>query len=358
MANIARDTIWPTDPEILVRVVVLHVGQGNAVLVLAADGDTYKTMLVDINLDPGAGGIDVPVLVKDLLDGEDLPVFTNTHPHNDHLCGVLELDEAVTINEVWHSGHVPGEDDCAAYDNLQTVIANVKDNGGDEVELDGSRTPYAFGEAECYILAPAEHVKDSIDDETEAGRRERIHEHCAVLRVGSGSTWIMIPGDADREAWENHITEYHAERVPSQVLIAPHHGSRSFFYKAEDKKYEDPYLDALDTIDPTWVIISAPTQDESRHGHPHDEALEHYVDKVGEDNVLHTGADRHSFICDIFRDGTCTVTSDDGALTDAYPYDPDGDDDDGDDGGEKASGGPSVFTPPPADVRKSHGFAC
>jgi len=356
MSNVARDTIWPTDPDILVRVVVLYVGQGNSALVLAADGDTYKTMLVDINLDPGAGGIDVPVLVKDLLDGEALPVFTNTHPHSDHLCGVLELDEAVTINEVRHSGHVPGSDDCAAYDNLQTVIANVTDNGGTEVELKGSDSSEVFGDAELYVLAPAKHVKDDISDETDEVRRQRIHEHCAVLRVGSGETWIMIPGDADREAWEIHITDHHAERLPSQVFLAPHHGSRSFFYKAEDEKYENPYLDALDTINPTWVIVSAPTQEESRHDHPHDEAMEHYVNKVGEANVLHTGAERHSYICDIFRDGTCTVTPDDGALSEAYPYDPDSDDDD-DGGSKEAKGGPSVFTPPPANVRKSQGFA-
>lgn len=317
MANTAKDVIWPTDPDILVRVVILHVGQGNSAVVLAADGDTYKTMLIDVNLDAKAEGIDVPRLMADLVGDEGLDIFVNTHPHNDHLCGVTELGDAVAIGEVWHSGHIPGTDDRAAYDDLQKVIQKVKKAGGDEVELDGSRTPYALGEAECYILAPAEHVKDDISDETPAGRRQRIHEHCAVLRVGKDNTWIMLPGDADLQAWQLHITQYHKERLPSVVLAAAHHASRSFFM---DEEGDEPYMDALEAIAPAYVIVSAPRQKESRHGHPHDDAMTLYEGQVGKDNLLHTGENRYSFICDIYRDGTYTVDSDLGELVEAYKY--------------------------------------
>src|ERR1700687_2107281 len=116
MANAAHEIIWPIDPNILVRVVVLYVGQGNSAIVLAADSSTYKTMLVDINLDKKAKGIDVPRLMADLVGDIGLDIFTNTPPHDDHLCAVVELDQAVTIGEVWHSGHVPGPDDCDAFE--------------------------------------------------------------------------------------------------------------------------------------------------------------------------------------------------------------------------------------------------
>ncbi len=317
MAIIARDLLWPREPSILVRVVFLYVGQGTSTIVLVADGGSYKVLLVDINLDPENGGVDVPRLVKDIVGNGKLHVFINSHPHNDHLRGVTRLSDAVPIGEVWHSGHIPGKDNEAAYKDLLKVIDKVKRDGGIEEEMRGSREPRAVGEAQCYVLSPAQHVKDSIEDETSEVRRHRIHEQCAVLKFGSGETWVMLPGDADRDAWEKHITRYHEDRLKAAVFAGSHHGSRTFFLYDVEK--DEPYLDALRAIDPVYVILSAPKRGESRHGHPHEVAIKHYTDHVGEENVLHTGALRHSFICDIFRDGEFRVFSDNGELVEAYP---------------------------------------
>ena len=110
MSNVARDVIWPTRDDVLVRTVFLYVGQGDCTIVLLKDGDGYKSLIVDINRDEKNGGIDVPKLVEDLLEDEDgkLDVFVNTHPHNDHLRDVIPLSDEVDIQEVWHSGHRPG----------------------------------------------------------------------------------------------------------------------------------------------------------------------------------------------------------------------------------------------------------
>lgn len=324
MSNVAQDVLWPTDSEVLIRVGMLYVGQGDSSVVLVKDGDGYKSVLIDINRDAeGNNGINVPKLMKDLLADQDgrLDLFVNTHPHKDHLDDITELSEQVDIQEIWESGHVPGKDDKASYDELQSVIKKVKKKHGDDAvtEMLGSRTAIAFGDAEIYILSPAEHVKDDIADEDEAGRRRRIHEHCAVLRIGKDSTWILFTGDADRTAWEEHITDYHKKRLPSQILNASHHGSRTFFKHDEE---DDPYMTALETIDPEYVIVSAPKQSESRHEHPHDDAMELYEEHVGQDNVLHTGANRESYICDIFTDGTYKI-SHDTSLVDEYGSDND-----------------------------------
>jgi len=331
MANIAREVIWPPDADIVVRVVFLHVGQGESAIVLISDSGTYRALLIDINLDGERGGIDVPRLMSALLEDEDgrLGAFVNTHPHGDHLSGILELSDAVRIDEVWHSGHKPGRKHSDHYGNLQEVIGRVRDAGGSEVKLKGSRTPTVIGEAECYVLAPAEYVVDDIEGESDDDRERRVHEQCAVLKFGIGSKWIMVTGDAERDAWEKHITEYHRERLQAVVLDAPHHGSRTFFHYDET---DEPYLDALKAISPTYVVISAPRSDESEWGHPHDDAVERYVEVVGSnDNVLHTGEKRHSFICDIYRDGQYAVQSDGGDLVHEYGIE-------GEDDGEKEHG--------------------
>lgn len=331
MSNVAQDVLWPTDDNVLIRVGMLYVGQGDSSVVLVKDGDNYKTVVIDINRDnEGCNGINVPRLMKDLLVDQDgrLDLFINTHPHKDHLDDITELSEEVDIHEVWESGYVPGKDDKASYDELQAVIKKVKKKHGKNAASDmlASKTPITFGDAEIYVLSPADHVKKSIADDDEKASRRRIHEHCAVLRFGKGSTWVLFTGDADRTAFEEHITEYHKERLPSQILNASHHGSRTFFKDDED---DEPYKTALETIDPDYVIVSAPKQSESRHKHPHDDAMELYEDHSGKDNVLHTGANRESYICDIFTDGTYEVRTDT-SLVEEYGRDNCDDEDDED----------------------------
>lgn len=77
-------------------------------------------------------------------------------------------------------------------------------------------------------------------------------------------------------------------------------------------------MDGLKAIDPDYVIISAPKQKESPHGHPHKDAVEIYEAEVGKDNVLHTGASRYCLIADIFTDGTYQLTDDSGELAEEY----------------------------------------
>ena len=315
--NIAREVLWPTDPNILARVVFLYVGQGASAIVFMKGPVGYKVLLVDINLDRKRGGIDVPRLMKDLLDGQDLEAFVNTHPHSDHLCGTIELDDAVTVSNVWHSGHIPGADDAPKYEELMKLIAKVKKNGGEEVILEGSRTSIPMGLAEYHVLAPAAYVTDDVNDETPERRRARIHEQCAVIKFGKEPNWVMIVGDADRCAFEDHITKYHKDRLPSLVLAASHHGSRTFFVENEG---DDPYMEALDEIDPEYVVISAPTQNESPHGHPHDDAMELYREKCGDDNVLHMGEQRYSYFTDVYATGYGGVQDDQGALAATYGF--------------------------------------
>lgn len=307
--NVAREVLWPTNASILIRLAFLYVGQGESTVVIAAHGNgLYKASLVDINSDRKNRGIDVVRLMKDLVQGEQVETFINTHPHCDHLAGVEALHEEVGIRNVWHSGHRPGRAHDEAYQELQRVIRKVKANGGDVTELNGSNMDQAFGEARCHVLAPAEHVSDEIDGEDPETRYARIHEQCAIMKFGTASTWILLTGDADRNAFEKHITDYHRDHLPSVVLSASHHCSRSFFKRDEE---DEPYLDALEAIDPKYVVVSAPTQEESKYDHPHDDAWKLYEERVTKDAMCHTGERRCTFICDIYRDGTYGGVQDD-----------------------------------------------
>lgn len=317
--SVARKTLWPTDSRIVLRVCFLYVGQGSSILVLVREGGNYRVLMIDSNLDEGAGGIDLPAMLKDLLPEGKLYAYVNTHPHDDHLKGLKEIKQGLTIENVWHSGHIPTKKYGTYHPVLKELIEEVKARKGEEIRMEGSKTARALFDAEVHFLAPAGYVNDEVNEEDAETRYRRIHENCAVLRFGKTKSWVLVTGDADLTAFKEHITEYHKDRLSSYVLDASHHGSRSFF---KDKEEDEPYMDALKAINPQHVVISAPTQEESKHDHPHKDAVKLYEDQAGKENVLHTGKDRCSFIVDIFEDGSGgKPTSDNGDLAAEYGLD-------------------------------------
>jgi len=278
-----NDILGPISSDTM-RVIFLYVGQGESTLVLMPNGaGGHKSMLVDSNRGVSLKGIDLPKFLTDLLPKNAsgrpvLDVYTNTHPHNDHLCGLEEIGKAVHIEDVWHSGHKPSSMHEGPYGDLNTLIKEVKKRGGAEVLLEGSRTATPWGTGEVHVLSPAAHIVEEIADETPEHRDTRIHDQCAVLRFAHGSqtkkTRVLITGDSDKTAWQR-ITGYHGKpednRVKSEVLSASHHGSYTFFKDRIDDP--EPYEDHLKAIAPERIIISAPDQKDSKHGHPDDDAL-------------------------------------------------------------------------------------
>jgi competence protein ComEC len=87
-----------------------------------------------------------------------------------------------------------------------------------------------------------------------------------------------------------------------------HHGSRTFFKTTEED--EDVYEDHIKEISPSYLIISAPKQKDSPHGHPHDDAWEIYQKYVDEDNILHLGGRMVCVIVDIDSNGNIDVQTD------------------------------------------------
>lgn len=344
MGNVAKEIIKPTKSGVF-RVVFLYVGQGDATLLVVPDGESYKYLLVDSNTDEEAGGIDILKLLKDLFAGSStgLDIYINTHPHNDHLKAVKDIYEKIGIDQIWHSGHTPGKDkENVVYKDFKEVMDEL---GNDKVFLlKGSREENKLddqvvqvGDIKYNILAPAEYVSDDIEDEKADKRYSRIHEQCSVIRFryGKKEKQVLITGDADYVAWSEHIADYHKDRLPSTILSAAHHGSNSFFWKASDTE-EDAYEEHLDKINPTYIVVSAPKQKESRHDHPDDEAMEKYRDKVGKDAVFHLGAKRECVIVDIDLEGNLSLILDD-KLVEKYGFK------NGGDGGKKES----IFFPPP-----------
>ena len=150
-----------------------------------------------------------------------------------------------------------------------------------------------------------------------------------MFRFGYGTEerkkHVLHTGDSDRAAWETHILgedDYHADRLPSAVLNASHHGANTFFYDA-DPADQEAYERHIKLIDPTWVIISSPRQKDSPHGHPKDEAValykKHVRVKVAA-NVITLGEKKSARIYDVYADVAARcMDTDDGELAVLFP---------------------------------------
>jgi len=330
MATIAENVIKPKYAGIF-RSVFIYTGQGQSTLMAIPTGpkvSDYLYILIDSDQDKEKNEVDLVAMFKDLFkNGGGLSVFINTHPHNDHIGGIKQVYDEIGFTEVWHSNHKPGRDHREKYEGLQYVIKKVGKHN--EYFLLGTIDPNKIrtssdqevirklGNVDFVILSPAEYLCDEINEEDQDTRDKMIHTQCGVIKFtyGSQPKSILITGDSDKAAWQDHITNYHKNKLPSEVLSASHHGSRTFFKNGEEDV--DVYESHIQNISPTYVIISAPKQDESPYGHPHDDAIKLYEKYVGSDGILHLGSGPFSVIVDIYEDGSITVNPDE-QLIQAY----------------------------------------
>lgn len=297
------------------RAAFLYVGQGESTLLLVPNGNNHIPVLIDINKDEGNGGVDVAGILKEKIANNEL-IFINTHPHDDHIDGIEEVNETVGIKQVWHSGHKPSQKYGDAFKKLEKVLKNVGESnifylrGTNDLNAlhtdreETSKITVKLGEIDFHVFSPAKYVCDDVDNETPEQRKQRIHEECGVMQFSYAGKSILITGDADKKAWER-ITEYFGDDLKSDVFSAPHHGSRTAFKESEND--EAPYTKHLEKISPDFVVISAPKQTESPHDHPHDDAMSQYEKFVTKDNILHLGKNRESVIVDIDSSGNIEI---------------------------------------------------
>ena len=96
-------------------------------------------------------------------------------------------------------------------------------------------------------------------------RRSKPNALSCVLRVASAHGIALLTGDIEREQ-ETALVAAHGSDLRSDVLIVPHHGSKT--------SSSAPFLDA---VNPQWAIFQAGYR--SRFGHPAAEVMARYVER-------------------------------------------------------------------------------
>ncbi|MCO6414094.1 MAG: hypothetical protein J5I92_15250 [Thiogranum sp.] len=263
------------------------------------------------------------------VDGKPyLSAFALTHPDEDHILGFAELLDRVTIGELWFTPRVFREhdddedgmcDDAKAFreEAHRRVTATIEAGGdpgsGDRVRLIGYDT---LLEEDHYQGFPTEffsvpgHVVTTLDGEKFEGEfRVFIHapfkqddsvgdrnDTSLVMQVVLGDDpaegGVLLFGDHKyptiRKIFDVSKENDNEENLEWQILLAPHHCSKSVMYQDEDGE-EVLKKDILDDFEGLQVgdgivvssSLSVPNSNSSGDNPPHAKAKARYEEIAG-----------------------------------------------------------------------------
>lgn len=254
-AVVAAAVIWAVAldmPDGRMRVIFADVGQGDATLIVTPNA---RSVLID-------GGPDREAAAR--LVGGALPFWDRsldavvlTHPHDDHVRGLVEVIERYDVEHVVHRSI---DHDGASYDEWRRLVAR---EGATELQaVQGSR--FSLDGVLFEVLWPPQELL--------SGTSSDLNNASVVLRVSYGATSFLLPADIHSDA-EAKLVQ--TTSIDSDVLKVPHHGSRTS---------SSPSF--LDAVSPAVAVISVDA--ESQHGHPHAEVVDSLVARLSAENVILT----------------------------------------------------------------------
>ena len=187
------------------RVVVLDVGQGLAVLVQThAHALLYDTGPRFNDVADAGNRIIAPMLRA--IGVSRLDAMIVSHQDSDHSGGALSLLDTVPVG--WLASSLPEEN--------RIVRTRVAHHEPAERCLAGKR--WTWDGVEFALLHP--------EDASYANPRLKANDLSCVLRVSSGAGSALLTGDIEARS-EADLVRRDGESLRSQLLVVPHHGSRT-----------------------------------------------------------------------------------------------------------------------------------
>lgn len=300
------------------------VGTGDSTTIRAAE-DVYiqldvRHMEQSEEEDTAWPVIDELIEILPELDGEPyLSVFALTHPDKDHCQGFEELNDRVTIGELWMSPRIFREyrenedlcDDAEAFHDeamrrVKAVIAKGGDPGaGDRVRIIGYdellEEPEFEGFPRDMLTIPGETITEVDGEDRSDVLSAFVHapykddsygdrNDCSLafqisLYNGEGVGKALLMGDLKYPIVRRIFDLSDEEALEWNVLLAPHHCSKSVMYWQEEDDDEETLKEDLVTdmgnraLEPGYIVSSSrPVPESNKTGDdpPHAKAKEQY----------------------------------------------------------------------------------
>ena len=261
----------------------IDVGQGNMVLIEAASGSKF---VFDCNITEDNEDRVLDYVAAQIGEGKSLHAFICSHRDADHMRGVKKLHARFPIKTIWDSdypGTTTDSTEYRAYMDLRRQLGN---------KVIKKATYQDFGRTRLrYLSAKDDRLASNANAQGIVIKAEQRND--AMDRI-EGSA--MLPADSDAETWRLGIlADYSKSDISSNIMMAAHHGSNSFFDDPNLKYY---YTDHLAAIKPAMTVVSVGP---NSHGHPKETALGYYRDHS-------TGSDKGNKVFRTDTKGTMKLT--------------------------------------------------
>ncbi len=228
------------DKSLKYKIHFIDVGQGDAILITTHE----KVLLVD-------GGWRTSNVAGYLSQQgiDEIDYVIATHPHADHIGGLIEVFNTYTIGEVIDPGV-----------NHTTINYNDYLTAIDENDI-----PYTEGkkgmqrdlgkDAYFEILHPPDPIPNYSNS--------YLNNVSVVARVTLGEITVMLTGDIEKEGEADLVAA--TENLSAHILKVAHHGSHS-----------SSTMEFLEAVEPEISIIMCGQN--NQYGHPHQQTLDNLND--------------------------------------------------------------------------------
>jgi len=221
------------------RLHVIDVGQGDAILIQTPDG---KTALIDT----GPAGARTKLQTYLRFHGvRQIDLLVHSHAHADHVGNTAALLKTMKVGAVLDPGFPhPAKAYARALDAIE--------GAGVPLKIARSGRTIRMGEqVTLAVLAPQRpYLRRTRSD---------VNANSVVLRVDYGEVRILLTGDAEHET-EERLLARHPEKLRAHVLKVAHHGSKF----ATRRRF-------LAAVAPTVALISAGKH--NAYGHPNKKVM-------------------------------------------------------------------------------------
>lgn len=286
---------------------VLNVGEGLMVLLIFPN---KKVMLFDCNVKEDneeeiieflSGSIPFTYDVDLDEERQFIDVFVNSHRDEDHYRGLRKVNEKFPIKSIWDSGQTGASTQSVDYKYYMELRRRLKakNNNNLKVIIPTNKPIASLNGVDIYCFAGKEGFIPEFENGTmifEAATKIQ-HTNAIVLQIRYGGTSLLLTGDSDWKSWKEKIMPNFYDQVKSEILIASHHGSRSFFTNEENdtidiaKNPDTTYIDSIKKISPDIVLI--PCGNYEAYHHPNKEALKIYREHCRNGQVYTTNKYGH-----------------------------------------------------------------
>ena len=237
------------------RLTAIDVGQGSCTL-LQIPGN--RTMLIDgggfegSTFDVGRYVV-APFLIREKIRKIDVVVLT--HPHPDHLNGLVYILRNFPVGEIWTTG------EPAPYESYKSMTALIRERKLTHRILYEGVPPRKIGDLQIAILNPP---PNPLTGQTIPMDYVSVNDRSLVMHLRYGRVGILLPGDISRDAEERLVSS--SCNLKSDIILVPHHGGRT--------SSTAPFLDK---VNPGVAVISCGL--DNRYKDPHPEVLQRYAEK-------------------------------------------------------------------------------